>query len=272
LLIYGNVLRQEKVDTLSTSFAPKIDSLFYYPIKGLSGVQIKHAILATDQGMPFDRAYAIENGGTRFDAQNPKWLPKVVFLQLMRNERLASLDLLFDEGTHTLILFRDGKQVAKGALQTKLGRQLIEQFLSAYMSTELRGPPRIVHADGHSVTDIAAKAVHIVNLETVREVGRVAGLDLDPRRFRANLYLEGFPAWEERKWVGQSIACGEVQLAVFDETGRCEATSVDPKTAQRRISIPATIERTWGHSNLGVYAKVKRGGDISTGDEIAICF
>ena len=41
--------------------------------------------------MPFDRAYAIENGPGRFDPEHPAHLPKINFLMLMRNERLATL-------------------------------------------------------------------------------------------------------------------------------------------------------------------------------------
>src|SRR6516164_2869955 len=247
-----------------------IAKLIHYPVKGLCGLAKSQAVLTADEGMPLDRIYAIENGSHRFDAQNPKWFPKVHFLQLMRNERLASLALAFDEESHTLTLFRDGKQVAKGTLKTKLGRQIIEQFLSSYMRADLKGPPRIVCAEGHSFTDIAEKALHIVNLETVRAVSRVIGIDLDPLRFRANIYFDGVPAWQERCWFGKTIACGDVLLKVFDETGRCEATSVDPKRALRGLSVPSALLRTWGHDKLGLYAKVVCDGVISTGDAVRV--
>ncbi len=228
------------------------------------------AMLTAGEGMPFDRAYAIENGGQRFDAQNPKWLPKTSFLQLMQHERLASLTLSFDEASHVLTLFRDGKQIARGALQTKLGRQMIEQFLAAYMKAGLKGPPRIVCASGHSFTDIAEKALHVVNLESVRDLSRVTGIELDPLRFRANIYFDGLPAWQERQWCGRSIGCGTATLQVFKETGRCEATSVDSKTAQRGLSVPAALQRTWGHTKLGIYAKVVSGGEVAAGDTIKL--
>ena len=115
----------------------KIAKLLHYPVKGLSGVAKAQTELTAGEGMPLDRVYAIENGSHRFDAQNPKWLPKTHFLQHMRNERLAALALTFDEESHALALFRDGKQVAKGALKTKLGRQIIEQFLASYMKADL---------------------------------------------------------------------------------------------------------------------------------------
>ncbi|MGO9173966.1 MAG: MOSC domain-containing protein [Rhodomicrobium sp.] len=249
---------------------PAIASLLHYPIKGMGGIELPRVTLKTGEGMPLDRAYAIENGGKRFDAQNPKWLPKANFLQLMQHERLAGLALTFDEASHTLTLFRSAKPVAKGDLQTKPGRQMIEQFLAAYMKANLRGPPRIVSAQGHSFTDIAEKALHLVNLESVRILSRTAGIDLDPLRFRANLYFEGVPAFEERHWCGKTLACGSTTLKVFDETGRCEATSVDPKTARRGLSVPATLERTWGHTKLGLYAKVISGGEVEAGSAIAM--
>jgi uncharacterized protein YcbX len=249
---------------------PKIVLLVRYPVKGLAGMTLGQATLAEGEGMPLDRAYAIENGSHSFESHNPKWLPKTHFLQLMRHERLASLEPSFDEDTHTLTLSRTGKQLAKGALKTKLGRQMIEQFLSAYFKAELKGPPRIVCAGGHHFTDIAAKALHLVNLETVRDIGRITGLDLDPLRFRANVYFEGAPAWQERGWLGKTIACGGARLSVFSETGRCEATSVDPATAQRGLSLPSALERTWSHRMVGLYASVIGGGLIEPGDAIAI--
>ncbi len=244
---------------------PTVVSLWRYPIKGLAGIALPAVTLVAGQGIALDRAYAIESGGHRFDAQNPKWLPKTSFLQLMQHERLASLAVAFDEGSHVLTLFRDGRQVVRGALRTKLGRQMIEQFLAAFMKAQLRGPPCIVSAPGHSFTDIAEKALHIVNLESVRDLSRIAGIDLDPRRFRANLYFQGLPAWKERQWCGKTLACGEATLKVFAETERCEATSVDPKTAKRGTSIPALLQRTWGHKNCGLYARVVSGGQVAPG-------
>lgn len=249
---------------------PTIVSLVKYPVKGMSGIPMPRVILKAGQGIPLDRAYAIENGGRKFDSQNPKWLPKTSFLQLMQHERLARLTLRFDEAGHLLTLFRDGQQVATGALETKLGRQMIEQFLAAFMKADLRGPPRIVYAPGHNFTDISEKALHMVNLESVRELSRLAGTELDPFRFRANIYFEGLPAWEERQWCGKIVACGSAKLKVFAETGRCEATSVDPKTALRGLSLPALLLRSWGHSDFGVYAKVLSDGEAAAGGAITI--
>lgn len=246
--------------------SPKLAAIYRYPVKGLSPQRLERVALTVGETLPYDRAWAIENGPGRFDDQAPKYLPKISFLMLMRNERLATLEAEFDEDTRGLTIRRAGKQVARGQLDTILGRRMLEQFFAAYMKDSLRGAPRIVHAPPHSFSDIAAKCVHIVNLATVAEVERAAGREVDPLRFRANLYLDGIPAWAEFNWIGKTIQIGAVCFKVFDRTTRCDATNVDPKTGARDMAIPATLQRRWSHSDFGVYAKVVTNGEIAAGD------
>jgi uncharacterized protein len=248
----------------------QIASLYRYPVKGLSAEQLPVLRLKAGGTVPFDRAYAIENGRSRFDPDNPRYLPKVNFLMLMRDERLAALGTEFDEATETLTIFRDGKQVARGQLSSKLGRQMLEQFFAAYMKDELKGPPRIVSSPGHSFSDVAAKCLHLVNLVTVRDLERTVETELDPLRFRANIYFDGGEPWEEKKWLGRVLRAGDVTLKVFKETVRCDATNVNPSTGQRDTAIPPTLQRTYGHSCLGIYAQVLNDGEIRPGDQLTL--
>ena len=68
---------------------------------------------------------------------------------------------------------------------------MIEQFLSAYLKAGLLGPPRIVSAPGHSFSDIADKALHIVNLESVHNLPQIVGFDLEPLRSARMSILRG---------------------------------------------------------------------------------
>jgi uncharacterized protein YcbX len=250
--------------------SPTIAALYRYPVKGLGPQRLEEVELRAGETIAFDRAWAIENGPGRFDPEHPVTLPKISFLMLMRNERLAALDMEFDEATSTLTLLRDGKQVAKGALETLIGRQLIEQFIAGYMADDLRGPPRIVHAPGHSFSDVAAKCVHIVNLASVRELERQVGRPIDPLRFRANLYIEADAPWVEFDWLDRPLTAGGATLRVFDRTSRCEATNVDPATGKRDMAIPATLTRAYGHQDFGVYAMVEMGGRLKPGDALTV--
>ena len=121
-----------------------VAALYRYPVKGLTPEPLESVDLKSGETLPFDRAYAIENGPGRFDPEAPRHLPKIAFLMLMRDERLATLRSTFDDATQTLTISRGGKPVVSGRLDTPLGRQLIEQFIAAYMKAELRGAPKIV--------------------------------------------------------------------------------------------------------------------------------
>ena len=248
----------------------KIVSLYRYPLKGFSPEKLDQAFLETGKTIGWDRAYAIENGPSRFDPDQPKHLPKINFLTLMKNERLAALNTHFDPETQILSIYRDGKKITRGALDTKLGRQMIEQFLASYLRDELKGAPRVVSSPGHSFSDVSAKCLHLVNLASVSELERAIGQTLDPLRFRANIYFDGINAWAEKKWVGQIIRVGSAKLKVFDETTRCEATNVNPQTAQRDAIIPATLTRIFGDMCLGIYAEVIEGGEVRPGDILRI--
>jgi len=57
---------------------------------------------------------------------------------------------------------------------------------------------------------------------------------------------------------------------VFKETARCEATSVDPMAARRGASLPAVLQRTWGHTCLGFYASAVSGGEVAIGDSVRV--
>lgn len=245
-----------------------LTGIYRYPVKGLSAERLDRVALTAGETLPFDRAWAIENGPSRFDPENPCHLPKVAFLMLMRDERLASLDARFEEESQRLILRRGGRQVAGGDLTTRSGRQIIEQFIAAFMASSLRGAPRIVSAPGHSFTDTAAKSVHVINLASVRELERLAGRPVNPLRFRPNLIVDGLKPWIEFGWVGHEIAVGAVRLRVTARTERCAATNVDPETGARDMDIPATLQREWRHTHFGVYAEVMTGGEIAIGASV----
>ena len=146
----GSDDQNKKNDTI------KVKSLHRYPVKGLSAENLEKVTCVKGSPFPFDRAYAIENGPSRFNAKDPKHLPKINFLALMKHERLALLDSKFDEESETLTIFREGRQVAKGNLSTSIGRNMIEQFIAAFMKEELKGPPKIVSAPNHHFADCPA--------------------------------------------------------------------------------------------------------------------
>jgi uncharacterized protein YcbX len=245
----------------------EIAGIYRYPVKGLSPERLPRAVLAAGQTLPADRRYAIENGPSGFDPADPKWMSKAYFLMLMRDEWLAGLQTHFDDPSHTLTIRENGREAVRGDLETVEGRAAIEQFFAA---GEIKGPPKILSGGGHSFSDVAKKVVSIINLASVAAIEGIVGQPVHPLRFRANLYVKGWPAWHEFDLLGQTIAIGESRLKVVKRIVRCAAINVDPDTAARDLNIPHALMQRFGHADCGVYAEVMADGTVAEGDQITV--
>ena len=255
---------------MSQQPAASIVSLYRYPVKGFSPEPLDIVNVGAEECFPWDRAYAVENGGRDFDPVAPQHMPKIKFLNLMRHERLAALETHFDEPSSALTILREGRQVAKGRMDQKVGRQIIEQFLAAYLPDDIRGAPKIVSADGHHFTDIAPTWLSVINLASVRELERVMKTAVDPMRFRGNIHVDGIAPWCEFDWVGQNLDVnGTTSIEVRERIQRCAATNVDPATGARDLTIPRALSDAFGHMDMGVYVSVTSPVTLAPGDTIS---
>jgi uncharacterized protein YcbX len=246
----------------------RIASIYRYPVKGLTPEPLPRAALTSGETLLADRRYAIENGPSGFDPAAPKWLAKPHFLMLQRDEWLAALRTHFDDASHVLTISHNGDVLARGDLETAEGRTAIEQFFATSYAGRLKGPPRILASPGHSFSDVARKVVSIINLSSLRAIENMVDHPVHPLRFRANLYVEGWPAWHEFDLLDRTLAIGDVRLKVVKRIVRCAAVNVDPDTAERDLSIPQALQRRLGHGDCGIYAEVTTSGSIAVGDAI----
>ncbi|MSP46198.1 MAG: MOSC domain-containing protein [Xanthobacteraceae bacterium] len=249
----------------------QIQAIYRYPVKGLTPEPLPRTALSVRQTVPCDRLYAIENGPSGFDPAKPAYAPKQRFLELMRNARLAELRTAFDETSHILTIRHENHVAAKGNLRTAEGRAMIEAFFAEFCADELRGPPKVLHAEGHSFSDVARKVVSIINLASVADLENTVGAPVHPLRFRGNLHIDGWPAWREFDLLDKEISIGpSARLKVVKRIVRCAATEVDPDTGIRDLPIPRTIMKAYGHADCGVYAEVIQAGAIAADDTVAI--
>lgn len=247
----------------------EVASLHRYPVKGLSAEGLYRIDLAAGEGLPFDRAYALALGTTRFDPARPEFLAKTHFLMLMRDEKLAALATRFDPATTTLEVARNGRTVARGRLDQPAGRAIVEQFFAAYAGAAARGTPKIVQAPGHSFTDVPEKRLTLINLASVADLARVVGRPIDPLRFRANVAVAGLAPWVEKGWTDRRLSIGGVPFRVTGQIDRCAAINVEPGTGARDMNLPKTLVSAFGDVNFGVYLEVAADGPIAVGDPVA---
>jgi MOSC domain-containing protein len=248
----------------------RVEYLYRYPVKGLTAEALEVAEVEPGGCIPWDRAFALAQGDSGFDPAQPRWLQKANFMCQMKNARIASLFSFFEPRNGMLaIRAPDGSAVVENAL-TAAGRERIGSFLADYLGEEARSTPRFHHIPGHSFCDQRSKVVSLINLASLRDYEAKLGARRHRRRFRANVWFSGAPAWSERDWVGRQIQLGGAVLRIAKPINRCAATEVNPETAERDADPVAELRRLYGHIELGVHGEVIEGGRFAVGDAIEV--
>ena len=248
----------------------RIEYLYRFPVKGLTAEALEEATVEPGGTIPWDRAFALAQGDSGFDAANPTWMPKSNFMCLARNARIAKLAAFFEPRSGTLtVRSPDGAEIAANALQPA-GRAQLSAFLAEYLGEEARGAPHFEYAPGHSFCDVRAKFVSLINMASLHDLEAKVGARRHRRRFRANVWFSGVPPWGERDWIGQNIQMGGAVLKIVRNIPRCPATEVNPETAERDADPVAELTNLYGHKDLGVYAEVIEAGRFAVGDAIEV--
>jgi uncharacterized protein YcbX len=99
--------------------------------------------------------------------------------------------------------------------------------------------------------------------------------DVDSRRFRMLIELEGAGAHEEDTWVGGLIGLGATVLRISAPVARCAMTTHDPETGQRDHDTLRAIKEYRGQVDgkdlmFGVWGEVETPGVIRLGDEVRV--
>jgi uncharacterized protein YcbX len=248
----------------------RVERISRYPVKGLSPEYMDEVELRPGECLPHDRRFAFAQGDSAFDEASPTWLPKRNFACLMANARIAAIHSAYDPAGDLLALKAEGAQPLLADLSDPAGRAAAAAWITGVMGEEARGALRLAEVRGHAFTDIPQKAVSIIGLASVEELGQRGGLALDPLRFRANFLFSGALPFAELDWVGREMLLGKARLRVFKRIQRCAATEVNPETTLRDARPPKWLLQHYGHADMGIYAEVIEGGRVQAGDALEL--
>jgi uncharacterized protein YcbX len=253
----------------------KIESLYRYPVKGLTPEALTHAALTPGSCIQWDRAFALAQGDATLDPANPAWVSKTNFMCLLRNARIALLRTRFDDATGLLTITTPSGETLQTAPLTQEGQATLTDFFIRFLGKETRygvnhQPPVFRYFPNHSFCDHKTQVVSLIGLGSLRALESAVGATRDKRRFRANIYIEDIAPWAEFDWLGKTIRIGETTLAVQERIDRCGATTVNPDTAERDANPVKELQQNFGHVDLGIFAEVLTGGEIRPGDAISV--
>ena len=258
-----------------------IKQLFSYPIKGLTPQEMSEFMLTAGHGIKGDRAFALmfadSMKAANIQAENAPWMSKKDLAVQNDWPLLAALECHYEPETAILTVKREGVGVLTAATNTAPGRDRISNFFSQYLTTieptkEARHPQRLpLHLAGNSSGETRypdREPVHISLLSqaTLDQLTERAGENIDVRRFRPNIVLEGMAAWSEFELIGQHFQLGNAQIEVTARIGRCVNIEVNPETGDRDISLLSLLQQEFGHAQTGVLAKVINSGNVKIGD------
>ena len=240
-----------------------------YPIKGMNGEALSNATLEQGRGVCGDRRFAF---GIDVSKDDGTWYSSRSYLINSRKDNLLKFAQR-SEGSRWEITSPSGRVIHFDAGDAESLRQLNTQLGSFFSCVENDGKtPCLIDRNpddgpkGH--WDFPDSELLVVNLATLHELERQWGIEMDPRRFRANLLVDGLPAWAELGLYGAEFSVGAAKISILRPARRCPAISVNPTTGDRDTALQNDLVRDYGHGFLGVYARVTQSGAAAVGDEM----
>ena len=121
-----------------------------------------------------------------------------------------------------------------------------------------------------AITD--CRPLSIFAVQSAKRLGEETGVEVDKRRFRANVYVDltNADAFAENQFVGRSLCIGsKVVVSVLERDPRCMMITLDPDTAEKTPAILKQVAQA--HEGMaGVYGAVLMEGMIRKGDSVEL--
>jgi hypothetical protein len=228
-----------------------IQSIYRYPVKSMAGEVVEQCDL-TEFGLSGDRHYAFESSGA------PSGMLRLTSRE--RREMLRYQPALRPDGSVEV-------RVPTGE------RFLVDSpDMLAHLSSHLPDANKIILTRA-STPQTDVRPLSLISVQTVRQISAGVGQEIDPRRFRANLYMD-FPdaPFGEDSLVGRTVSIGsKVTICIRERDPRCRFITYDPEDPRQvpLFSLMKFLDRS-RQGRAGVYATIQSPGPIQAGDAIRL--
>ena len=217
--------------------------IWRYPVKSMAGERLESCAVV-ETGLEGDRRWALVDGTANRAGK---------LLTIRQQERLLAYRASLT-GSGVKVLSPDGETHS------------LDSGMVAHLAAEAARPLALRELEGANFDD---SPVLIVNLASVAAFGVLAGVHVDHRRFRANLYVGGLEPEEEIGWLGHRVGAGGAELEVVSRCERCVVITRDPDTTLATPELLRVLTETH-EACMGVYCRVTKPGRAVVGDQVRV--
>jgi uncharacterized protein YcbX len=250
-----------------------VTGLALTPVKG-TRLRVTDTIMLERDGVRENRRfYVIDARGRMLNGKQLGQLSTVVADYSDRDRRLR---LTFPDGG-----VAEGPVEPGAAVQTRFfSRPRMARLISGPWSeplSQLTGQElRLVEPEDGTAVDRGLRgAVSLISRASLTRLAAAGGEDdVDSRRFRMLIEVDGLGPHEEDAWVGRQVRIGETTIAFAGHVGRCLVTSRDPDTGEidlPTLDILGSYRREQPSTEplpFGIHGQVLRPGAIRVGDAV----
>jgi uncharacterized protein len=252
---------------------PTVAWLNIAPVKGL-GLVARDEIRLESYGVADNRRfYLVDANGRKFD---PKPCGEIVQVRPQWDEEANTLRLEFPDGATVEGPVDLGDPVETQFNSRMVSGRFVNGDFSAALSAYMQRPLRLVQTDERgAAVDRRRGTVSVLSTASLRQLGGVLGVDdVDQRRFRMLIGIDGARPHEEDEWVGRELTIGDAVIRPLGNVGRCAVTTQNPETGSPDLDTLKGLAsyREPGTEALpfGVYGDVVRPGRVQVGDAVGI--
>ena len=249
----------------------KIENLFFSPVKSISFTKSEFLNVLKDKGIQSDRIFAfvpnLDSISIKNLLEDPKFRKLNNFITLKNTPELNKYNfiyikdkLILKKQDEIIISINPFSENEKKLLCKKISQIIIKDKALNFLMDE-KNPFFDTMPDN---------SISLINKTSVTDFSLKISSNIELERFRANIYIDGLAAWEERNWIGKTININNIDFFVSSEISRCSATNLKPSTDIVTTNLPNQLKKTYDHINMGIYLVPLQNGIISKNDKIII--
>ena len=253
-----------------------IKSINYCPVKSLSFQSIDSCYIKKNLGIENDRIFAfsriIDSQKAKMVEKNPNERNLNNFLTLKNSPVLNKYNFIYE--SEKLTLTKDNKDLISISTDHQNDRLLLTNKLMELESSLIKPISLLKNSEfpfyDTTHSNNVFNSMSLINLSSIKDFEVRINENVERQRFRANFYVDGIEAWEERNWIGKIIKINNVSFKVEKNIPRCVAINLKPKTDDNKLNLLQSLKKTYNHFDMGIYLTSLSDGKIEVGNKIEL--